>query len=231
MTVEVCVDSVTQASKAEANGATRLELCANLNDGGTTPSAGMIEAVCSSTEIPVYTMIRPRPGNFVFDRDEMEIMKSDITTAKRSGAKGVVFGVLLENGWIDVENTLALLQTARSEGMHVTFHRAFDVCPRPDAALAALIQLQIDNILTSGQRRSAFEGLTFIQQLVEAAEGHINIIAGGGVSPENVLSIKQSGVQAIHFTARKKAEEINGFDFGEHWDFDTEKLQRIVSVF
>lgn len=231
MTVEVCIDSVDQASKAAANGATRLELCANLNDGGTTPSAGMIEAVCNATAIPVYTMIRPRPGNFVFTDDEINIMKSDIATARSSGAKGVVFGVLQENGWIDVENTLALLQTARSEGMHVTFHRAFDVCPRPDAALAALIQLQIDNILTSGQRPSAYEGLMVIHQLVEAAEGQINIIAGGGVSPENVLSIKQSGVQAIHFTARKKADKINGFEFGEHWDFDTEKLQRIVSVF
>lgn len=231
MTVEVCVDSVQQARNAADNGATRLELCANLNEGGTTPSAGMIEAVCSSTDVPVYTMIRPRPGNFVFDRDELAIMKTDIATARCSGAKGVVFGVLQENGWIDLEGTLDLLRTARAEGMHVTFHRAFDVCPRPDLALAALIQLEIDNLLTSGQRQSAYEGLTFIHQLVEAAEDKINIIAGGGISPENVRSIQQSGVKAIHFTARKKPDTEPQFDFGEHWVFDTEKLRRIVSAF
>lgn len=228
MKIEVAIDSVEAAIAAQNCGATRLELCANLNEGGTTPSYGMIAAVCEKVNIPVFTMIRPRPGDFVYSNLEFDVMKRDIEAAAQAGSKGVVFGVLNPDGWIDVSRTLELVRIARANSLNITFHRAFDVCNDPIAALEALCQMQFDNLLTSGQQPTADLGIPKLRKLVEMAQGRINIMAGSGVNPENALLIAQCEVDALHFTARKKVSKIDHFSFGESYNFDDEKVRKIV---
>lgn len=228
MIIEVAIDNVEAAIAAQNCGAARLELCANFNEGGTTPSYGMMSAVCQAVDIPIFTMIRPRPGDFVYSPSEYAVMQLDIEAAARAGSKGVVFGVLNPDGWIDVSRTLELVRTARNNKLHITFHRAFDVCNDPIAALEALCQMRFDNLLTSGQQPTADMGIPKLRKLVEMAQGRINIMAGSGVNPENALLIAQSGVAALHFTARKKVSKINHFSFGDSYEFDDEKVRKIV---
>lgn len=229
MKIEVAIDNVNAAMAAEHNGASRLELCANLNEGGSTPSYGMIEEVCAAVDIPVFTMIRPRAGDFIYTDTEFVVMQRDIEAAARAGSKGVVFGVLNPQGWIDISRTLDLVRVARGNNLHITFHRAFDVCNDPIAALEALCEMQFDNLLTSGQQPTADRGISQLNELVQIARGRINIMAGSGVNPENALEIAQCGVDALHFTARKKIMENGHFSFGDTWKFDDEKVRRIVA--
>jgi len=228
MKIEVAIDNVDAAIAAEQCGVGRLELCANLNEGGTTPSYGMISAVCREVGIPVFTMIRPRPGDFVFTKAEFGVMQRDIEAAAKAGSKGVVFGVLNSNGWIDVSRTLELVKVARANALHITFHRAFDVCIDPIAALEVLCEMQFDNLLTSGRQTTADLGMPQLTMLVEMAQGRINIMAGSGVNPENALKIGQCGVDALHFTARKKIARMDAFNFGDAYKFDDEKVRKIV---
>jgi len=228
MKIEVAVDSVEAAIAAQNCGAARLELCANLNEGGTTPSFGMMAAVCEAVDIPVFTMIRPRPGDFIYSQTEFDVMQRDIEAAAKAGSKGVVFGVLNPEGWIDVSRTLELVRIARANSLRITFHRAFDVCNDPIAALEALCEMQFDNLLTSGQQPTADLGISKLRELVEMAHGRINIMAGSGVNPENALLIAQCGVDALHFTARKKVIQNNHFSFGDSYLFDDEKVRKIV---
>jgi copper homeostasis protein len=229
MKIEVAIDNVNAAKAAELSGAARLELCANLNEGGTTPSFGMIQSVCAVVNIPVFTMIRPRAGDFIYSDSEFEVMRQDIEAAARAGSKGVVFGVLNPQGWIDISRTLELVRAARSNNLDITFHRAFDVCNDPIAALEALCEMQFDNLLTSGQQPTADMGISQLKELVQIARGRINIMAGSGVNPENALEIAQCGVDALHFTARKKVMENGHFSFGDTWKFDDEKVRKIVA--
>jgi copper homeostasis protein len=227
--IEVAIDNVNAAIAADQNGASRLELCANLNEGGTTPSFGMIQAVCAAVEIPVFTMIRPRAGDFIYTDSEFEVMLRDIEAAARAGSNGVVFGILNPQGWIDISRTRELVSVARSHNLHITFHRAFDVCNDPIAALEALCEMQFDNLLTSGQQPTADLGISQLKDLVQIARGRINIMAGSGVNPENALEIAQCGVDALHFTARKRVVENDQFSFGDTWKFDDEKVRKIVA--
>src|SRR5215217_5201124 len=137
MTIEVCAYSLESCINAQAGGAGRIELCGGLGEGGTTPSAGLIEVVRQHIEIPVYVMIRPRGGDFVYDVFEEEIMRKDIDLAKKLGANGVVLGMLMPDGQVDVPRTRALVDYAYP--MKVTFHRAFDLTPDPVKALKAVI--------------------------------------------------------------------------------------------
>jgi copper homeostasis protein len=228
MIIEVAIDSVEAAIAAELCGASRLELCANLNEGGTTPSFGMAAAVCKSVDIPVYTMIRPRAGDFVYSQSEFEVMQRDIEAAALAGSKGVVFGLLNSNSWIDISRTLELVRLARGHKLYITFHRAFDVCQNQLAALEALTEMEFDHILTSGGQATADKGLDQLKLLVQMAEGRINIMAGSGVNPQNALELAQTGVDALHFTARKRVEQNDAFSFGDAYKFDDEKVRKIV---
>jgi copper homeostasis protein len=198
--LEACVDSVESALAAQAGGAHRIELCENLPEGGTTPSAGMIEVCRERVRIPVHVLIRPRGGDFVYSDVEIEVMQRDIALARRLGAQGVVFGALHPDGSVDVERTKALLGVSRP--LTVTFHRAFDFTPDADAALDTLMQLGIDRVLTSGQAPTAVEGTQTLARLVTRASGRIAILAGGGLNEENVARVtERSGVREVHVRA------------------------------
>lgn len=205
MIFEVCIDSVEGALAALQAGAQRVELCDNLVEGGTTPSLGMVELTCRSASLDVNVMIRPRGGDFVYSDLELEVMKFDIEAVKKSGAKGVVFGLLTPDGRIDRQHTGQLMALARP--MTVTFHRAFDLCLDPVQALEDLIDLGVDRLLTSGQKAGALEGAACIKSLVDQAKGRIIILAGGNVNEQTLpLITSQTGVSEVHFAARQMVE-------------------------
>jgi copper homeostasis protein len=200
MQVEVCAFSIESCLNAQRAGAHRVELCGGLYEGGTTPSYGLIERARAVLSIQLYVMIRPRGGDFCYDDDELSVMRSDIQTAKKLGADGVVFGILKSNGEVDIDRTTELVELAKPMG--VTFHRAFDMAIEPYDALEAVIQTGTERILTSGQRNTALEGLDLIQQLTQKAAGRIEIMAGSGVNADNALLLAKTGVQALHLTGK-----------------------------
>jgi copper homeostasis protein len=202
--VEACVDSVASALAAERGGAARLELCDNLFDGGTTPSAGMISAVKAAVRIPVFVIVRPRGGGFVYTHDELGVMRLDIEAAKMLGADGVVVGVLTRDARVDVEQVFALVAAAGD--LPVTFHRAFDVARDQQQALEALMQCGVSRVLTSGGAGTALEGVGAIASLVRRAAGQIEVMAGGGVREENVQEIVQrAGIREVHVRGTRLA--------------------------
>jgi copper homeostasis protein len=194
--MEVCVDSVDSAIAAERGGADRVELCDNLLEGGTTPSAGAIGIVRRRLGIRMHVIIRPRGGDFCYSADEFEIMKQDIEVAKSLGANGVVIGILTPDGDVDVARTRELVALARP--LAVTFHRAFDVTRDPFAALETLIEIGIDRILTSGQEPSVVEGLDLIVELVRKAAGRVIIMPGGGTERNLPKVLAVTGVKEVH---------------------------------
>jgi copper homeostasis protein len=200
MKIEVCVDQVEGVRVAAAQGAQRVELCANLLEGGTTPSLGLIRRARAVPDIALHVMIRPRGGDFLYDDDEFEAMQTDIAAAKAEGADGVVFGVLDADGAIDHDRMYSLIADARP--MAVTCHRAFDMTRDPAAALEALVALRVERVLTSGQEATALEGLPLIAALVRQAGGRISVMPGGGITPRNISRIAHgSRAQEIHVAA------------------------------
>jgi copper homeostasis protein len=195
--LEVCVDSVESAIAAQEGGAARVELCDNLIEGGTTPSAGIIEVARQHLRIGLHVMIRPRGGDFCYSDVEFEVMKKDILIAKQLDADGVVFGLLKRDHTVDLERTRYLVQLARP--LRVTFHRAFDLATDSFRALEDIISLGIERILTSGRAKTALAGLPLITRLVQAAAGRVIIMPGSGVTPQNVRTIlAASGAAEIH---------------------------------
>ena len=198
--LEACVDSVESALSAQAGGADRVELCDNLLEGGTTPSAGLIALCCRRLRIPVHVLIRPRGGDFVYSDLELDVMQRDVGVAKEHGAAGVVTGALLPDGSIDLQRMRALIAAARP--LAVTFHRAFDFTRDPDLALDHLIALGVDRLLTSGQATTAIDGTGILARLVRRAAGRIAIAVGGGVSEDNILAVlEQTGAPEFHVRA------------------------------
>lgn len=195
--LEVCVDSVESAIATQDGGADRVELCTNLLEHGTTPSAGMIELAREHLRIDLHAIIRPRGGDFCYSEIEFEIMKRDVIVAKKLGVDGVVLGILKPDRSVDVERTRRLVDLARP--CSVTFHRAFDVTADPLQALDDVIVLGIDRLLTSGQAQTAIDGLPLITRLVQKAAGRITIMPAGGINAQNIHQIiAQSGVPEIH---------------------------------
>jgi copper homeostasis protein len=195
--VEVYIGDVESALAAQAGGAARIELCDNLPEGGTTPSAGVIELARRALTIAINVMIRPRGGDFCYSALEFEVMQRDIDLARQLGVDGVVLGLLNPNGTVDAARTAALIDRARP--LSVTFHRAFDMTRDPVETLDTLITLGVDRILTSGYRATAEEGLDTIAQLHRAAAGRVIIMAGGGVNAGNARRIVEAtGITEIH---------------------------------
>jgi copper homeostasis protein len=197
LSVEVCIDSVESAIAAQDGGADRVELCGNLLEGGTTPSAGLIAEVRRNASIKLHAMIRPRGGDFCYSAPELAVMEKDIATAKELGADGVVLGVLDADGNVDAKRIAQLLERARP--MKITCHRAIDMSRDLLKSLEALIGLGADYVLTSGGRQTAIQGSANIASMVRAANGRIVVMAGSGIHERNVRQlIAETGVKEIH---------------------------------
>jgi copper homeostasis protein len=202
MVLEICVDSLESARAAQEGGAQRVELCSALAEGGLTPSAGLIAAVREALTIPVFVMVRPRGGEFFYAGDEFAVMKREIAAAKAYGADGVVLGVLLQDGAVDIERTGELVGLARPMG--VTFHRAIDWAPRMEEALEQVIEAGADRVLTSGGAESALQSLDQITRLVERSEGRIGVMVCGKVRQDNIGEIaRKTRASEFHASLRK----------------------------
>ena len=221
--LEVCVEDIAGLRAAVEGGADRVELCAALPLGGITPSPALIRAA-AAVSIPVHVLIRPRANDFVYDADETEVMVADIREALGAGLAGVVIGASRPDRTLDAALLATLIAVAREAGdsrgspVSLTLHRAFDLCPDPGAALEVAVGLGFDRVLTSGGAVSAARGLTVLADLVKQARGRIRILAGSGITSDNVGSILATGVDEIHASCQMarpgtdpKAIEL-GFD-------------------
>jgi copper homeostasis protein len=197
--LEACVDSVATARMAEAAGADRLELCANLAEGGITPSMGLISTVVSSVLIPVHVLVRPRPGGFHYVPDELEVIMRDIVAALDIGAAGVVVGLLEADGRLALEPMRDLVADALSEGAEVTMHRAFDHVRDQAVVLEQLVEIGVARVLTSGGAATALEGADRIAALQAQARARITIMAGGGIRRDTIRTVlDRTGVTDVH---------------------------------
>ena len=200
--IEGCVDSYASCAAACRAGADRLELCANLSIGGTTPSSSLFQQGRRDYAVPVNVLIRPRFGDFLYSEPELEEMGEEIRRFRKLGASGVVIGALTPEGELDREALARLIDCAG--GLPVTLHRAFDMTRDPLEALEEAVRLGFRTILTSGQARSAAEGTEALRQVFRQAAGRIDIMAGCGVNRENIVSLyEQTGIRMFHTTGRK----------------------------
>ena len=198
--LEIAADGLSSALAAQAGGADRVELCADLARGGVTPSVGVIAAARAALALPLHVLIRPRAGDFCYSRAEIRVMQYDIGECARLGCHGVVIGALDAAGDVDLATCRDLIAAAGS--MSITFHRAFDAVRDRQAALEAIIGLGCKRVLTSGAHSSAPEGATVIAAVVRQAAGRIGVIAGAGIRPEDVRQlIAATGVREIHASA------------------------------
>ena len=206
--VEIAVQDVAGACIAQAAGADRVELCVALGEtGGLTPSVGLIEAV-AAIGLPVHTLIRTRPGGFIYDASELDVLVRDVQAAVRAGAAGVVVGALTGCGDVDEAAIRALAEAA--EGATVTFHRAFDVVANPLTALDQLAELGVTRVLTSGGAARAIDGRVGLKAAVVhalATGGRVQIMAGGRVRTQHVGALLCTGIAAVHLSARRPVAE------------------------
>lgn len=201
-TLECCVDSVESAIHAKEGGADRLELCANLIIGGTTPTLALFEQIRSHLDIRIHALIRPRFGDFLYTEDEADIICREITAFKKAGAEGVVIGSLNPDGSLNTEQMKRFIDCA--QGMSITLHRAFDMCSDPFAALESARNLGVHTILTSGQAPSCLAGIERMKELLTAADNSITILAGAGINASAVKTLlAQTDLTAFHMSGKK----------------------------
>jgi len=200
---ELCGESLEAVKVAETGGVDRIELCAELRIGGVTPDFELTRAAVEAVSIPVYVLIRPRGGDFVYGAEEFACMRLQIEQAREAGAQGVVLGILLPDGHVDIERTRSLVQQARP--MAVTFHRAFDETPELSEALESVIETGADCLLTSGGAADVLNGAETIAHLSQQAGKRIQIMAGGGLWLGDVAEVmKRSGVTHLHGSLTRK---------------------------
>jgi copper homeostasis protein len=200
--LEVCAGDIDSVIAAANGGAHRVELCSALVEGGVTPSIGFIKQALKVNGIKVHVLIRPRGGDFLYTKEEVDIMVDDVIACREAGVHGVVIGALTADGHIDVDVCRRLVEAAGHD-INITFHRAFDLCADPIEALDQIIALGCNRLLTSGQAASAIEGVDMLAKLVQHANGRLTILAGGGVSASNAAQIiAQSGTNEVHASAR-----------------------------
>jgi copper homeostasis protein len=230
MQVEICADSVESAVAAERGGAQRVELCGDLLEGGTTPSTGLIALVRRRIGIGMFVMVRPRGGDFFYTDDEFEVMQQDIRNARELGADGIILGVLDEHAHVDVPRTRHLVELAQP--LPVTFHRAIDMTPDPRAALEDVVETGAARVLTSGGAAKVTEGLSVVACMVQAAKDRIQVMPGGGVTPETIVSVAEAtGATEFHAslrTARPSSVEFHRRDVQMGEIRDREYLRFVV---
>jgi len=208
--LEICAGDIRSVMAAAEGGACRVELCSALGEGGVTPSAALIERACAVEGLRVHVLIRPRPGDFVYDECEVCLMESDVRAAMAMGAYGVAVGALTPDGNVDMAVCERLVAAAGSGS--VTFHRAFDLCRDPEKALEDIVALGCDRILTSGLAPTAMAGCETLRRLVQQAAGRISILPGGGVNPDNAAELlRLTGACELHASAREVCESRMDF--------------------
>lgn len=203
--IEIATSDFLTTNSAVEGGADRIELCANLAEGGTTPSYALIKRCREAFNILIYPIIRTRGGDFLYNKDEFAIMENDIKLCRELGCDGVVIGLLNMDGTIDITRTSALAELAYPMG--VTFHRAFDRCRDPFEALEELIEIGCERILTSGQMPSVNDGVDLITELNKKADDRIIIMPGSGVRKENIkILAEKTGCVEFHSSLRSKTK-------------------------
>ncbi len=201
MKLEICANSVASCLEAERGGAYRVELCAAIPEGGTTPSYGEIVMARELLNIKLNVIIRPRAGDFLYSDLEHRVMMKDIEMCRKIGVDGVVIGCLTADGDVDMAKNTALIAAAGD--MEVTFHRAFDMCGNKEENLERIIGLGCSRILTSGGKAKAEDGVSFIKKMIEQANGRIIIMPGSGITEDNISTIaRQTGATEFHLSAR-----------------------------
>jgi len=223
ITVEVCANSIESALAGQSGGAVRIELCENLAEGGVTPSLEQIRQARNGLNIPLYVIIRPRGGDFIYDDAEFERMKQNIRLCGENKCDGVVIGMLTPRGEVDTHRCTELIRIAREFSMGVTFHRAFDCCSDLFQSLEDIINLGCDRILTSGGKNSAPEGAPVIKQLIDRAAGKISIMPGAGITVENILElVRITGLKEFHGTFQS--------NFAGKLITDTNKVKEVIRI-
>lgn len=207
--LEIAAFNIQSALTAQAAGADRIELCDNYSDGGTTPSYGILKTAIEKISIPVFPIIRPRGGDFLYSDDEFHVMKKDVLLCKQLGFQGAVLGLLNLDGTIDEARTQQLVELAYP--LEITFHRAFDRAKDPIKSIEKIINTGCSRILTSGQKPNVADSLDLIKQLIEQADNRIIIMPGSGVRSTNIATIAQTEAQEFHSSARKKIPSLMQF--------------------
>ena len=228
MQLELCAASVKAIHLAKKHNFDRIELCQNLEQGGTTPSSGMIQ-LAKEIGIETHVLIRPRSGDFIYNADEIELMLADLKNCKSNDVKGVVIGALNEKKELDIETLKSMVGVGKN--VEFTFHRAFDDVIDWKKAMDLLIQMNFKRILTSGGKKSIDEGFCTAKEMVQYSNGRIEIMIGGGVNSENILKIKDE-IQpaAIHFSATQLLQENSDSLFStECLEIDENRLQSILA--
>lgn len=241
--LECCVDSVQSARCAVHGGADRLELCANLIIGGTTPTLSLYEQIRTFTDIPIHILFRPRFGDFLYTEDELKILEGDIRLFRKAGAQGAVIGCLTPDGRLDltaIDRLVAAARGGNERGMSVTLHRAFDMCSDPLQALSEARSLGVNTILTSGQAASAAEGIPLLNRLLQEADGEITILAGAGINAASVpVLLDRTSLSAYHMSGKlvlpsgmryrnpRVSMGLPGISEYEIWQTDPEEIRAV----
>ena len=240
--LEICVDSVESAINAQAAGADRVELCDNLIEGGTTPSYGSLASARNNLSIGLHVIIRPRGGDFLYSDLEYDLMRRDIEICGESGIDGIVTGILLPGGNIDIERTAKLFEFAYP--MSTTFHRAFDMCSDPVQGLEDVISTGASRLLTSGLKNKAQDGIELIRQLIIQSGDRLIIMPGSGIDETNAaLIITATKAREIHLTGRNIIESemifrrqginmggVTGVPEFSRKVADTERIKKIIGI-
>ncbi|XP_012222858.1 copper homeostasis protein cutC homolog [Linepithema humile] len=200
--MEICIDSLESARNAIEGGASRLEVCMALSEGGLTPSPGLIKQIKTLATIPLYAMIRIRNGDFIYSHEELDAMLHDLKILKDHEVNGFVFGALTADCEIDIVACERIISAARP--LPVTFHRAFDLTNDPLKSMEIIANLGFQRILTSGQKNTALEGLELIKVLLQKAPKHLIIMPGAGITRDNIQKIMESGAKEFHASAKRK---------------------------
>lgn len=237
MDLEICVNSIQSAYNARQGGATRIELCQALEQGGTTPSYSTIKYCTNELELRTYVLIRPRAGNFVYNALEFETICQEVELCKQLGATGVVVGFLDSNHNVDMQQTKEIVSLAGD--MEVTFHRAFDICNNPLQNLERVIDCGCTRILTSGCKATAYQGMDMLKSLVSKANDRIKIMAGSGVNAGNAIEIiNTTGVEELHASCKHVVGEWKETDVEQFLDpsnsiyseTDSNEVQRLTTL-